>query len=326
MRILFVHQGPVSFVLKDLEILRSVHEVREICFTGAKDIFALWKWTLWANLTFSWFGKFHAFFAVLFSKLLGKKAIVVAGGDDVACEPEINYGMFAYWWKKWCPLFVFRHADLILSVSEFNKHELIKNAKADPAKAKLLFHGFDHMKFQPIKYSEKEPLVITVGGVNRECLERKGYERFILSAIYLPNIQFILIGKWYDDAIHYLRSKAPANVSFICEVSNTDLIGLLSRAKVYLQASWHEAFGCALAEAMLCECVPVVTRRAALPEVVGNCGFYVDELSPEALAEQIKMALLSDIGPMARQRIQTIFPLENRREQLLAYIAEIAKS
>ena len=323
MRVLFVHQGPVSFVLKDLEILRSVHEVREICFTGAKDIFALWKWTLWANLTFSWFGKFHTFFTVLFSKLLGKKAVVVPGGDDVACEPEINYGMFAYWWKKWCPLFVFRHADLILSVSEFNRQETIKNAKADPAKVRLVFHGFDLRKLRPIQNAEKELLVISVGAVDWERVKRKGYERFVLSATYLPHIKFILIGKWYDKAIDYLRRIAPPNVIFIDEVSDAELSKWLTRAKVYVQASWHEAFGCSLAEAMLYECIPVVTRRAALPEVVGNCGFYANALTPEAFATQIEKALVSDIGKFARERIIREFPLDIRHNKLLAAIDKL---
>lgn len=135
MKIIFIHQGLMSFVQKDLDILRSVHQVREIQFTGIKDIFAILQGTIWADITFSWFGKLHAFFAVLFSKIFGKKAVVVAGGDDVACEPNIGYGMFSFWWKKWCPLFVFRYADLILPVSEFNKDETIKNAKAKIGRA-----------------------------------------------------------------------------------------------------------------------------------------------------------------------------------------------
>ena len=91
-----------SFVKKDLDILREKHEIHILKFTGINNMFFnllpdLWKLLkgiTWCDATFSWFGKLHAFFAVIFSKLLGKKSIVVSGGDDVVYAPEINYGMF----------------------------------------------------------------------------------------------------------------------------------------------------------------------------------------------------------------------------------------
>jgi glycosyltransferase involved in cell wall biosynthesis len=322
MKILFVHQGLQSFVQKDLEILCSAHEVREVCFKSLRNVPTMYEGVAWSDLTFSWFGKIHAFFAVLFSKMLVKKAVIVAGGDDVAYEPEFGYGLFSYWWKKWCPLFVFRYADLIPSVSKFNRRETIENAKADPTKVKWLYHGFDPCKFQLIPNVHKEKLVITVGGVDRERLNRKGYVTFVRSATFLPDTQFVVIGAWHDDAIDYLLGIAPTNVKFIGQVTDIDLLRWFSRAKVYVQASLHEAFGCSLAEAMLCECVPVVSRRAALPEVVGDCGFYVDDLAPAAVALRIREALGSadELGKKARERIKTLFPLEKRKMDLLQAI------
>lgn len=325
MKILFIHQHLQSFVQKDLDILRSVHEVREIRFAGLKVVPMIYEGVAWADLIFCWFGKLHAFFAVLFSKILGKKAVVVAGGDDVAYEPQIRYGMFSFWWKKWCPRFVFRYADLILSVSEFNRQETIHNARANREKVKLLYHGFDAQRFTPTGGVKKEELVITVGGVDWERLERKGYERFVKTATYLPEARFVLVGQWYDNAVDYLRKVAPSNVTFMGQVNDRELVDWLSRAKVYVQASIHEGFGCSLAEAMLCECVPVISRRAALPEVVGDCGLYMDDLNPQAVAIRIKEAFEApkELGVKARQRILTLFPLEKRKEGLLNAMAEL---
>ncbi len=323
MKILFVHQGLETFVQKDLDILRSAHEVKVLSFKTLKDVFSIWQGAKWADLTFSWFGKLHAFFAVFFSKLLGKKSVVVAGGDDVAYEPEIRYGMFAHWWKKWCPLFVFRYADLILSVSEFNRHETVNNARVNPARVKLLYHGFDATKWRRVGAVEKENLVLTVGRVTEETLRKKGLNLFVQSAMHLPDVPFLLVGPWHDNAIDRLRKKSPPNVTFTGGLYGDDLVRIYSRAKVYVQASVHESFGCSVAEAMLCGCVPVVSRRTALPELVGDCGFYVDQLTPEAIACGIKEALQSDLGPKARQRIQTVFPLKKRREGLLKALAEL---
>lgn len=316
---------------KDLNILRNDYQVREVEFKGIKDLFTLWETVRWGDVTFCWFGKLHAFFAILFSIILGKKTVVVAGGDDVACETQgIKYGMFAFWWKKWCPLFVFRYADLILPVSEFNKDETIKNAKADPNKIKMIYHGFSNDKFRRLENIEinnidKKAVVITVGGIDWERLARKGYERFVRSAAYLPEVQFAVIGQWFDDAIDYLRKAATDNVIFTGRVNDDVLMQWFSKAKVYVQISLHEAFGCSVAEAMLCECIPVVSNRAAIPEVVGDCGFYVDELSPEKVAEKIKEALSTpdDLGKKARERISNNFSLSRRRDVIIFAIREL---
>ena len=140
MKIFFIYDDWCSFVKKDMDILKREHEVRAMKFTGKKgllvrgfpDLLKLLHGVLWCDITFSWFGKLHAFFAVLLSKIFRKKSIVVAGGEDVVYAPELNYGMFSFWWQKWCPLFVYRHTDLILPPSEFHNKLLLENAKPDP--------------------------------------------------------------------------------------------------------------------------------------------------------------------------------------------------
>ena len=92
-------------------------------------------------------------------------------------------------------------------------------------------------------------------------------------------------------------------------------------AKVCVQISAVESFGCALAEAMLCECVPVVTNRGALPEVVCDTGFYVPYKDNKATAEAIKKALSYD-GSGSRKRIVKLFSLNKRCEKVVDIIKE----
>ncbi len=91
-----------------------------------------------------------------------------------------------------------------------------------------------------------------------------------------------------------------------------------------MQASRHEGFGLAVAEAMLAGCVPVVMNVTAMPEVVGDAGVLIESQSPEAVAEGIRRAL--DLGPgasaAARERILTSFPMERRREGILRVVEE----
>ena len=83
------------------------------------------------------------------------------------------------------------------------------------------------------------------------------------------------------------------------------------RASVYVQASRHEGFGLAVAEAMLAGCVPVVMNVTAMPEVVGDAGVLIDSQRPEDVAAGVRRAL--ELGPeagaRARERILTAFPM-----------------
>ncbi|MFC1966406.1 glycosyltransferase family 4 protein [Chloroflexota bacterium] len=333
MKILFVHQGLVSFIEKDLRILEQAHTVRECYFPGhrkgwpgvIKDVLRLFRGVLWCDATFSWSGKLHAFFAVLFSRILGKKSLVVSGGEEVARGQEKLWSMFDFWWKRWCPLFVFKYADLILCVSEFNRGETIKNARADSRKIRLIYHGFDVNEFGRMPDIKKEDIVLTVSVINSVNTSRKGLRLFVESARFLPDQKFMLVGPWLDATIEDLKSIAPQNVSFTGWLSGDELVRACNRAKVYVQASVYEGFGCSVAEAMLCECVPVVSRREALPEVVGDCGLYLDTREPQELAQNIEHALDSDLGLKARERIMKLFPLEKRRSELLAAVVELAK-
>jgi glycosyltransferase involved in cell wall biosynthesis len=166
-------------------------------------------------------------------------------------------------------------------------------------------------------------LVITVANITGLTLKKKGLDTFVKASAYLPNIRFILVGKYDNSSVEPLKRIAGSNVIFIGYVSDDSLVALYRKAKVYCQLSAHESFGVALAEAMACGCVPVVTRRYALPEVVGDAGFYVPHGDPKATAEAIKKALKSNKGKLARERIRTYFSLETREQKLINEIINL---
>lgn len=317
MRIAFVHNGLATFVERDLRILRKKHEVREVRFRGLSSLPKIFVAVLWSDLSFAWFASIHAFWAVLFSKILGRKAVVVSGGYNVARVPEIKYGLCYQWWKRWCPKLVFRFADLILCVSEYNMRETLKNARAQRRKVKMIHHGIETEEWN---ISEKEYSVISVGSVDRVSFTRKGIDVYASAVSLIKGFDARLVGKVSTDIEFRIAQLSRGKLQMTGRVSFADLQRAVQKARVYVQPSWHEAFGCSVAEAMLCGCVPVVSRRGALPEVVGDCGFYVDRVTPEELAAKIRIALESDIGLKARQRIVDNFPFEKRERRLLAAI------
>ncbi len=324
MRVLFVHQALMSFVERDLRILQDAHDVRELVWRGLRDLRRLWAGVRWCDVVFCWFGSLHAYFAAQLARCVGKPAVVVAGGYDVARQPEIGYGMYTCWWKRWCPNYVFGHADRVLCVSKANRRETLLNTPVAPQRAQLLYHGFDPDRWAPTR-AARERTALTVGRITRETVVTKGLATFVEAGRLLPDVEFVLVGPSSDGAAAALRAKAPPNVHLVGPRYGADLIRAYSEARVYAQPSVHESFGCSVAEAMLCECVPVASRRGALPEVVGDCGFYADPPTPENVAAAVRQALQSDLGPRARQRIIDCFPLEKRRDGLLDAVRQVTQ-
>jgi glycosyltransferase involved in cell wall biosynthesis len=166
----------------------------------------------------------------------------------------------------------------------------------------------------------RAPLALTVGIVDRRNLERKGLLTFVRAASLVPEVEFVVAGKWIDGAVEELRAAASSNVTLTGWLGQEELEALYRRASVYVQASRHEGFGLSVAEAMLAGCVPVVSSAGALPEVVGDAGVVLDSAdpAPAAVAEAIRRGIAAETPARerARRRILDRFPVTARGAQL----------
>jgi glycosyltransferase involved in cell wall biosynthesis len=212
---------------------------------------------------------------------------------------------------------VFSLADRILPVSNFTARELQRNVGVNLSKVQVIHHGFESPKNPDIQ--NKADRVVTITNLSWSDLKRKGLETLVHSAKLLPDVDFIIIGPIVDDSIKKLQEISPSNVNFAGYVKNAANSDLLRTAKVYVQLSFYESFGCGLAEAMLQGCIPVVTCNGALPELVGDTGYLVPYGDIQASVKAIQQALNTgpEAGLRARTRILKQFPLEKRHTQLL---------
>lgn len=271
-----------------------------------------------------WFADYFAAIAVIASKMFRKKSVVITGGYDVVNLPTIKYGLMGMRFGRCFAIVSLRLADKVLAISESIKRSVLQNTGRRDVD--VVYLGFDATVFRP--RGKKTNLVVTVASVNRSNLQRKGLETFVRAASYVPEMQFALVGGPEDEAdtISFLKGLAGPNVEFPGCVARDELLRYLQRAKVYVQVSLHEGFGAALAEAMLCGCVPVVTRRGAIPEVVGDAGFYVSPNDPRGTALAVRNALVSGKDDDARLRIARLFPIERRRNGLLRALSALVST
>jgi glycosyltransferase involved in cell wall biosynthesis len=322
-RLLFVHSRKASFVAIDREILAERYEVEDLYQPGrAPNLPKVIKAVLRADVVFGWFASWHTFLPITLAWLLRKPSVMVIGGFDTANMPDIGYGHQRGGLRRRASRWIFRRATRLITNSAYSLTEIERNTPIPPERVTVVHHGVpDPFGEEP---GPKEREALTVGAIDHSTLVQKGQLPFVMAAREVPHVRFVFAGKWLDDAVEKLRAAAPSNVELTGWLSDEDLHAAYRRAAVYVQASRHEGFGLAVAEAMLAGCVPVVTNVTAMPEVVGDAGVLIESQDPAVVAAGVRQAL--DLGPgaaaRARERILTNFPMESRRAGILKVVEE----
>ena len=319
MKILVVYYALGSFIKNDICMLKKHHQVEGFPFRGIKDLPALIQKVRNSDVVLSWFGAVHAGVATELAKLFRKKSIIVIGGYDAHTIKELNYGFWlsGKWYHKLVVKRALKDADKLIAVSNFTKRELIKNAGIT-RDIEVVYNGADPQFWKP--KGEKENLILTVAVVRDWVrVKVKGLDIFFRVAERLPEYKFEVVGV-ENSFIKELEKHKPENVAITGILKPEKLREKYQKAKIFMQLSKVEAFSVATVEAMLCGCVPVVTRVGALPEVVGDAGFYVPYGDVAATVKAIKEAIQSEINPRKRG---IRFSLERREKKLLRILKEI---
>jgi glycosyltransferase involved in cell wall biosynthesis len=324
-RVLYVHSRKASFVAIDRAILAERYEVEDLYQPGRlPDPVAVVRGVLRADLVFGWFASWHTFLPITLAWILRRPSVMVVGGFDTANMPDIGYGYQQGGLRRLASRWIMRRAGRLVTNSEYSLGELERNASVPAARVTVIHHGVPD-PFGALPPERKRREALTVGHLVRSTLEQKGHRPFVAAARELPDVAFTFVGRWHDDAIDDLRAIAGDNVEFTGWLSDDELLERYRRAAVYVQASRHEGFGLAVAEAMLAGCVPVVMDVTAMPEVVGDAGVLISSQDAGAVAAGVRRAL--DAGPAAarraRDRIVSAFPMARRREGIL-HVAEEA--
>ncbi len=319
MRILLVYRSYSSFIKSDYTILSKHFDVKRFQWHGKRDLLRLAVAIKKSDLTLVWFADDHAAVTVFLSEIFRKHSVIVVGGSDVACVPEIDYGLcMRSWHRRKLNNYALNNANLLLPFSNSAKNDVER--QANPKQMKVVYLGIDIELFKP--NGRKENLVVTVGSM-AEQFKRKGLETFARASLHFPNHKFAIIGQSEESSLRILKNINP-NIISTGYLKDYDLLRWLQQARVYCQLSAHEGFGVALAESMACGCIPVVTDRGALPEVVGDVGFYTPYCNTWATVEAIENALKQSNGRKSKERIVNKFPLEKRANKL-AFLLESVK-
>ncbi|MDI6877677.1 MAG: glycosyltransferase [Methanomicrobiales archaeon] len=334
-RILFVQLKTETFentfIRNDLEYLKKHYEVRSIDVTirnlGAggrplylrKTMINLLQGLKWADIVFVWGADIHSLGALILSKIFMKKIIVVIYGHEIDCIPELTYGFAnSESRKRRIVEFVLNHSNRVIVQSKYMTQCIRNYFPNINGKVSILPLEFNPDRFVPNGDKNREVLTVALAN-NINYARLKGIDTYIETASRLPDIQFTIVGLG-EKIIRYYRNKASPNVAILPPISQDELIKLYQKTKVYCQFSYSESFGCSIAESMLCECVPVCRTAGNMPELISGVGYEIPQYSPE---EAILLAITSENGKKAREKIMQNYPPGCRENALLNIVKEI---
>ncbi len=335
--ILYFYPQASTFILKDVEILSAEYNVKQYLFSVKKKhlvpyeflkqffflILNMWK----ADVFICHFAGYSSFLPALIGKLSNKPCFIIVAGNDGSKFTDFNYGNFT---KKLLGFFTgysLQLAKHILPVHEslvYQKYDYYKGGMPaqgysyfKPKTKKIpftaLYYGYDSEKFRLIEGSVRiSNTFITIGNLSdKYAFKRKGFDLIIELARLRPDLSFTFIG-W--DGIKSID--LPKNITLLKFMTQEEIIKILNTHEFYFQLSIMEGFPNALAEAMLCGCIPIGSNVSGIPFIIGETGFVLKQHNINELSSLIEEALNSKnrkiLSEEARKRIAANFSIENR--------------
>lgn len=271
MNLYFVGNLKSPFIRQNMELLNVDHDLTEfdlskhaVSFSQipaylVKTVCEMFR-VRSCDALWIWFADYPAIPFVIMANLFKKPVYVNVGGWEVCNDPDMGYGNQVHVLRGAITRWILRNATCICMSEAYKKRirELVPEATV------AVIPGF-------VNTSVFKPQPVKRGVVTAYCDYPLAY-----------HIKGITIFK---------RATSGMEATVLKNVSHTTLIEALERTKVYCQLSRTESFGMAVLEAMACGCVPVVSDRDALPELVGNAGVVVPYGDADAARSGIEKAM-----------------------------------
>jgi glycosyltransferase involved in cell wall biosynthesis len=201
-------------------------------------------------------------------------------------------------------------ANLIFTVSEFSKKELLKYTRANPQKIEVVYCGVDKSFFQNAKSNKDLKLpknyILYVGNVKPHknlITLLKAY--CLLSKELKSKYQLVIIGKkegfiTQDKQIEeYIKTNNLQNqIIFTGYVDDLDLPKIYQKAALFVFPSLYEGFGLPILEALAARTLVISSNAGSLPEIGGEAVIYFDPTNHSELAQKITESIENEMDKL----------------------------
>jgi len=199
-------------------------------------------------------------------------------------------------------------SDLIFTVSEFSKSEIIKFTDCKADNIKVIYNGIDFHNFnfrsseEIVKkvlktYKVDLPYILFVGNVKphknlKTALQ--GFKDFVLGFTGFKDYKFVIVGKREgfitgDKEIELLLSHPfySSRLVFTEWVADEDLPVLYQNASTFIFPSVYEGFGFPPLEAMAARCPVISSNSACMPEIYEDAVLYFNPANKGEIANAL---------------------------------------
>ncbi|MCL5267430.1 MAG: glycosyltransferase family 4 protein [Bacteroidetes bacterium] len=269
---------------------------------------------LWHQYGFQHFvRKFDCQIALIpnFSLLLWKAApTVVIIHDTIEFVVRDKFSNLRMIYRHVAVPLMAKKSDLIVTVSNTSRMDIVKFTHVDDSKIRVIYNGFDRLRFREIDDSSVERALGKYGLKPHSYLlyvgtvDHPGKNLFTVLEAYIKLRQnngisekMVVVGSkgFGYQAIESLANDSgyQEDILFLGYINDDDLPYFYAGARLFCFLSLYEGFGLPLLEAMACGCPVVTSNNSALAEVAGDAAMKVPPLNVEMVAKAI-YRLLSD--------------------------------
>jgi len=348
--ILYIFPSESSFVKNDMLSLADQYELRTFMFLPPEKyllpLYLIWeklfllKNIFSSSLIICQFAGYHSLLPVIAGRLINRPVCIIVGGTDCISMPSAGYGNLRKPLLGWFTLKSLKWARQIISPGESLIECEYKYTDADYPRqgyrsfdksittpVSVIYNGVntEHFNIKAVADRRKNSFLTVCTTIDKRNYRLKGLDIFVKAADHFPEYTFTIIGRLAPG----FEFNYPPNVTVLSYVEHKLLPAKMAEHMFYCQLSMSEGFGVALAEAMSCGCVPIVSRVGIMDFIVGDTGFILDKYDLELLFGLIGQAVASDtrqLGLEASRRVKEIFSMEQRSSRFTALIGKLIRN
>ena len=202
-----------------------------------------------------------------------------------------------------------KKAALLMTVSEFSRHEIARLYGVDPMHVTITGNGVNRARFHPLSAEGSDDwngadLVRALGATPGEYLitvgrlePRKNHLNLVRAYAQMaePRPPLLIVGQRdfeHDEAFAEVTALGLQDeVRFLEHVEDAELPALVRHARVFVYPSFAEGFGMPVLEAMASGVAVVTSDTTALAEIAGGAALTADPHDPKAIAGAIEQLL-----------------------------------
>ena len=194
-------------------------------------------------------------------------------------------------------------SDLIITISESAKSDIIKHFNVSEEKIKIVTPGIDLHKYSKSelenirkKYNLPQNYILYLGTIEpRKNIERivKSFKRY--KQEINDDLKLVIVGKkgWKYDNIMKLIESMGTDIIITGYIDEEDKVPIYKLAQIFVFPSLYEGFGMPILEAMASGTPVITSNISSMPEVAGNAGILVDPFDENEIFGAYKK-ILSD--------------------------------